>query len=41
MMRNGSYSAWFRTQLGEGLGVIALSDGVLTGGDSVSRYTGA
>lgn len=41
MMRNGSYSAWFRTQLGEGHGVIALSDGVLTGGDSVSRYTGA
>jgi len=41
MMQNGSYSAWFRTQLGEGVGVIALSDGVLTGGDSVSRYTGA
>jgi hypothetical protein len=41
MMRNGSYSAWFRTQLGEGAGVVALSDGVLTGGDSVSVYTGA
>ena len=41
MMRNGSYSAWFRTKLGEGVGVVALSDGVLTGGDSVSSYTGA
>jgi hypothetical protein len=41
MIRNGNYSAWFRTQLGEGVGVIALSDGVLTGGDSVSSYAGA
>jgi hypothetical protein len=41
MMRNGSYSAWFRTQLGEGFGIIALNDGILSGGDSVSVYSGA
>jgi hypothetical protein len=41
MMKNGSYSAWFRTQLGEGTGIVELSDGKLTGGDSVSVYTGA
>jgi hypothetical protein len=41
MIRNGSYSAWFRTQLGEGTGIVVLSDGKLTGGDTVSDYTGA
>src|ERR1700731_139282 len=40
-MRNGSYSAWFRTQLGEGTGIVVLSDGKLTGGDNVSAYSGA
>ncbi|MDB5605879.1 MAG: hypothetical protein JWP25_2779 [Bradyrhizobium sp.] len=41
MMRNGSYSAWFRTPRGEGTGIVVLDDGNLTGGDSVSAYTGA
>jgi hypothetical protein len=40
-MRNGSYSAWFRTQQGEGTGIVVLSDCKLTGGDNVSAYNGA
>ncbi len=38
MLRNGSYSAWTRTLPGEG---TALTDGKLTGGDTVMAYTGS
>jgi T3SS negative regulator,GrlR len=41
MLRNGSYSAWFRTQQGEGTGVVVLNDGNISGGDNVSAYTGS
>jgi T3SS negative regulator,GrlR len=41
MLRNGSYSAWFRTQQGEGTGVVVLRDGKITGGDNISAYTGS
>jgi hypothetical protein len=49
MLRNGSYSAWFRTRQeegrrmmqGEGTGVIELKDGKVTGGDTVLAYTGS
>ena len=41
MLRNGSYSAWFRTQRGEGTGIVELSDGKVTGGDTVLAYTGS
>jgi hypothetical protein len=41
MLRNGSYSAWFRTPLGEGTGVVTLTDGEMTGGDTVMSYTGS
>jgi hypothetical protein len=48
MLRNGSYSARFRTRQGdgtgvmqgEGTGVIELNDGKVTGGDTVLAYTG-
>ena len=40
MLRNGSYSAWYRTSLREGTGVVVLKDGKLTGGDTVLAYTG-
>jgi hypothetical protein len=40
MLRNGSYSAWFRTPQGEGTGIIVLSDGKLTGGDTMLAYAG-
>ncbi len=41
MLRNGSYSAWFRTQRGEGTGIVELNDGKVTGGDTVLTYTGS
>jgi T3SS negative regulator,GrlR len=49
MLRNGNYSAWFRTRQeegtgimqGEGTGVIELKDGNVTGGDTVLAYTGS
>jgi hypothetical protein len=40
MLRNGNYSAWYRTPLREGTGVIELNDGKLTGGDTVIAYSG-
>jgi hypothetical protein len=40
MRRNGSYSAWFRTSLGEGTGVLVLNDGKVTGDDTVLAYSG-
>jgi hypothetical protein len=41
MLENGKYSAWFRTPLGEGTGVVTLNDGKVTGGDTVIAYTGS
>lgn len=41
MLRNGSYSAWFRTPRGEGMGVVVLNDGKLSGGDTITAYTGS
>jgi len=40
MLRNGSYSAWFRTPRGEGTGIVKLNDGKVTGGDTVIAYSG-
>ena len=41
MLRNGSYSAWFRTPQGEGTGIVVLNDGKMIGGDTVIAYTGS
>jgi hypothetical protein len=41
MLRNGGYSAWFRTPKGEGTGIVVLNDGRLTGGDTVIGYDGS
>jgi hypothetical protein len=40
MLRNGKYSAWYRTSLREGAGVVELKDGKLTGSDTILAYTG-
>ena len=40
MLRNGSYSAWFKTPKAGGTGIVVLNDGKLTGGDTVLAYTG-
>ena len=41
MLRNGTYSIWFKTPLGEGTGRLELADGKLAGGDTVISYTGS
>jgi hypothetical protein len=41
MLRNGSYSTWFRTPQGEGTGIVELNDGKVTGGDTVLAYNGS
>jgi hypothetical protein len=41
MLQNGSYSVWYRTQRGEGTGVIELCDGRVTGGDAMLSYAGS
>jgi hypothetical protein len=40
MLQNAQYSVWFRTPAGEGLGIISLMDGDVSGGDNISSYTG-
>jgi len=40
MLVNGKYSAWFRTPLGEGTGIVVLQDGNVSGGDTVLAYSG-
>jgi hypothetical protein len=41
MLRNGSYSAWYRTPRGEGTGIVELSAGKVTGGDAFLAYAGS
>jgi hypothetical protein len=41
MLANGNYSAWFRTPNGDGTGIVTLSDGTITGGDSFFEYSGS
>jgi hypothetical protein len=41
MLANGRYSAWFRTPLGEGTGIVVLQDGTVSGGDTVIAYSGS
>jgi hypothetical protein len=40
MLVNGKYSAWFRTPLGEGTGIVTLQDRIVSGGDTVMAYGG-
>ena len=41
MLANGNYSVWFRTPNGDGTGIVTLSDGTITGGDSFFEYSGS
>jgi hypothetical protein len=41
MLRDGEYSAWFKTPRGEGTGIVHLADGEITGGDSILTYSGS
>jgi hypothetical protein len=40
MLQDGTYSAWFKTQLGEGTGIVHFADGRIWGGDSILVYDG-
>lgn len=41
MIAPGKYSAWFKTPIGEGAGVVKLgADGTLRGGDTTFSYEG-
>lgn len=39
-MKNGLYKASFKTQLGQGTGVVVIADGKINGGDASMYYTG-
>ena len=41
MLKNGRYSSWFKTRLGEGTGVVTLCDGKITGQDVAMAYEGS
>jgi len=40
MIRDGQYTAWFRTRHGQGTGIVHLADGRITGGDCFFNYGG-
>ena len=41
MIRDGKYTAWFRTSLGQGTGIVQLANGRIFGGDSFFTYGGS
>lgn len=41
MFKDGTYSAWFKTSLGEGTGIVHFADGMLWGRDSIISYGGS
>jgi hypothetical protein len=40
MFKDGTYSAWYKSPLGEGTGVATFADGRLRGRDSILLYDG-
>lgn len=41
MLKDGHYTAWFRTERAQGTGRVLLSDGKIFGGDTVITYGGS
>lgn len=41
MLRDGTYSAWFKTTVGEGTGIVHLAAGTVVGRDTVLAYAGS
>jgi len=41
MLKNGTYTAWFKTSKSGGAALVHLSDGAISGGDSILTYTGS
>ena len=40
MLKDGTYTAYFKTPLNHGAGVAHVADGKISGGDSIMTYTG-
>src|SRR5215472_8065117 len=40
MFKDGTYSAWYKSPLGEGTGIAHFADGKLRGRDSILLYDG-
>lgn len=40
MLKDGSYSAWFKTPRGKGTGIVHFENGKISGGDSIMTYGG-
>jgi hypothetical protein len=41
MLKDGKYGAWFRTSRDEGTGIVHLTNGKISGGDSIFTYGGS
>jgi hypothetical protein len=41
MLKDGTYSAWFKTPRGDGTGIVHFEDGRISGGDSIMTYSGS
>ena len=41
MLSDGQYSAWFRAPHADGMGVITLANGRMSGNDTVIAYSGS
>jgi hypothetical protein len=41
MLKDGTYSAWFKTPRGEGTGIVHFENGKISGGDSIMTYGGS
>jgi hypothetical protein len=41
MLKDGTYSAWFKTPLGEGTGIAHVAGGQIWGRDSIMTYSGS
>lgn len=40
MLKDGTYSAWFKSPRGEGTGIVHFENGKISGGDSIITYGG-
>lgn len=40
MLRGGQYSVWYKAIQGEGLGIVTMRDGRVSGGDDMVKYEG-
>lgn len=41
MLKNGQYNVWFKARQGEGVGIITLENGSISGRDALVTYSGS